>query len=90
MLNGMSRRDATQEKKRLDIHWLLRQDPRVIEAVDNTTNPTRAKEKAFQIGLSTRNARNALRFGIFKRNHTKDGVYEKLMEEYRAHQGGAK
>jgi len=84
----MRRQDATLNKKELDINWLTRQDPRVIKAAEKAPNPTQAKRDAFQSGLSARNARNALRLAIFKRDRADE--YEKLMKEYRATtKGGA-
>lgn len=86
MLRKMRRHDATL-KRELDINWLTEQDPKVIEAADNATNPTQCKRIAFQSGLSARNVRNALRLATFKRDCPQE--YDRLMREYIAIRGGA-
>lgn len=82
MLNQMSRRDATQGqlKKPIDLDWLNRQDARIIQAVEETANPTQARDRAFQLGLSDRQARNARRLAVLRRDHRDE--YSQLMEQY--------
>ena len=85
MLSSCRRRDATHEneKKPINIFWLLKQDPKIIQAAMLGDNPTQTQRLGFQLGLNARQVRNARRLAKLKRDEP--DRYEKLMREYQAH-----
>jgi len=66
----------------INLNWLFTKNEWVVEIVNATDNPTKAKEMAISLRVLDRDIRYVLRLGRYKRDHTSDGVYEALMKEY--------
>ena len=65
------------------LDWLLQQDERIIQAVEETSSPTAAKRAAITKGLSEREAKKAVHLAQLRRDHLPK--YKQLLPALAAH-----